>query len=280
MVHSCKWNQHPEQGSDVSQTEEVAHSPHWYGQTSTAAMTKFSWEMYDGSVYRNLTTSGNTLSYGGNDLIHASSPQLTSKLDKTGGTLTGTLVMNNARIELTSNQAVRWCSNEGFQSMDGRVNGTNVDLHCYGSSTNKSNTGMRWQLFDGSAYRLLTTSGDTLSYGGNDLVHRGMPQYAVTDVTTSRNLTLADIGKLIRLSSVSVTNLTIPNDSSVVFPVGTTIGICNRTSVQHMIVRASGVLLSISGSYTSDADRMVPQYGYGRLIKLDVNYWSFVPNTL
>jgi len=70
------------------------------------------------------------------------------------------------------------------------------------------------------------------------------PMYLVTNIrTASYTLVLADENKVIEMNVAGANNLTIPPNSSVAFPIGTTIEVCQYGLGQTTIVPGSGVTI-------------------------------------
>lgn len=85
-------------------------------------------------------------------------------------------------------------------------------------------------------------------------------------------LVLADAGKLILHTSGSAHAWTIPLNSSVAFPTGTTIAFANTGAGAVTLTRSGGVSLRIGGSST-DANVAVAQWGLGSLLKVGTDSW-------
>lgn len=72
-------------------------------------------------------------------------------------------------------------------------------------------------------------TGDTLRAGGTKIdanfveLYQGIGGGVITDATTARTAALSDAGAFIRFTSSSAVTFTIPPNSSVAFPIGTTI---------------------------------------------------------
>jgi hypothetical protein len=66
---------------------------------------------------------------------------------------------------------------------------------------------------------------------------------STTQPNTTYTLALVDAGSVIEMSSASAVSLTIPNDSAVNFPIGTTIEIFQFGAGQVTTLAASGVTL-------------------------------------
>lgn len=94
----------------------------------------------------------------------------------------------------------------------------------------------------------------------------------VNTQTDSYTLVAADAGKTIRMNKATATTLTIPPNSSVAFPAGTTIVVRNIGAGTCTITRGASVALRLAGVST-DANRALAQYGQCVLSKDDTDSW-------
>ena len=106
-------------------------------------------------------------------------------------------------------------------------------------------------------------SGNAVTSGG--VFSAENPQ--VTTVTSSRPLTLNDVGAFLSCYDANVT-LTIPTNSSVAIPVGSEILIYRNSSYTVTVAAASGVTIRTAGGLTITA-----QYGVACLKKVSTNVW-------
>lgn len=74
-----------------------------------------------------------------------------------------------------------------------------------------------------------------------DLVQTEQASLPVNVETASYTLTLGDAGGTVEMNVGSANNLTVPPNSSVAFPVGTVVEVCQIGSGQTTIVEGSGV---------------------------------------
>jgi hypothetical protein len=93
---------------------------------------------------------------------------------------------------------------------------------------------------------------------------------ATTNVqTASYTLVLGDAWKIVELNSASAVNLTVPPNSSVAFPVGTTIEVLQYGAGQVTLVAGSGVTLRAPGSRL----KTTGQYSSASLRKRATDEW-------
>ena len=93
-----------------------------------------------------------------------------------------------------------------------------------------------------------------------------------TSSTSSRALTLADVGTLVEMNSAAANTLTIPLDASVNFPIGTQLIICQIGTGRTSIAATAGVTV------VSELQRLTlsQQYAAASLIKRAANSWILI----
>ena len=87
--------------------------------------------------------------------------------------------------------------------------------------------------------------------------------------TASYTLALTDAGKVVEMNVASANNLTVPPNSSIALPVGTTIDIVQYGAGQTTIVAGSGVTIRSSGSKL----KLTGQYSAATLYKRGTDEW-------
>lgn len=92
--------------------------------------------------------------------------------------------------------------------------------------------------------------------------------------STNYDFILTDVGKYISMSYGSACTMTIPTNSSVAFPIGTTIQIEQEGAGQIQILGASGVTINSEGGKTKTSG----QYATCFIIKKDTNIWTLAGN--
>lgn len=91
---------------------------------------------------------------------------------------------------------------------------------------------------------------------------------AISAQTASYTLVLGDAGKVVEVTSASATNVTVPQNSSVAFPVGTVIEVCQMGAGQVTIVQGTGSTLRASNGL-----KLRAQYSSASLRKRATNEW-------
>jgi hypothetical protein len=108
-----------------------------------------------------------------------------------------------------------------------------------------------------------TTTGTVAA--GDDSRFAAVP---ATTQASSYTLALADAGTVVESTSASAVNVTVPPNSSVAFPVGTVIELCQYGAGQITIVAGAGVTLRTASSLTTRV-----QYSGASLRKRATNEW-------
>ena len=88
---------------------------------------------------------------------------------------------------------------------------------------------------------------------------------------TAYTLTLADTNKFITFSNAGASSLTVPNNASVAYPIGTNIKLAQIGAGQLTVVAASGVTVSADPGL-----KIAARYGGAELVKLATNSWILV----
>jgi hypothetical protein len=103
-------------------------------------------------------------------------------------------------------------------------------------------------------------------------VYGEVNRVSIDTKTASYTLAVADAGKVIEMNVASANNLTIPVNSSVAIPVGSTIDIIQYGAGQTTIVPASGVTIR-----SKDGNRkLTGQYSGATLYKRGTDEWVVV----
>jgi hypothetical protein len=86
--------------------------------------------------------------------------------------------------------------------------------------------------------------------------------------TAAYTIALDDAGKIVQMNASSAVDVTVPLNSAVAFPIGSIVGVYNRSSDDVTVVGDSGVDVRNAGS--------VPQFGEVSLRKRATNEWVMV----
>jgi len=92
--------------------------------------------------------------------------------------------------------------------------------------------------------------------------------YSFNEQTASYTLVLSDAGKIVEMNVGSANNLTVPLDSSVVFPVGSNITILQTGAGQTTIVATGGVTIN-----STPGLKLRAQWSSATLIKRATDTW-------
>lgn len=100
--------------------------------------------------------------------------------------------------------------------------------------------------------------------------------YTIVPLTsTSVTLLEAHEGCLLTLDNASSITLTIPQDSTLVMPIGARVRIMRLGAGQITVAAGSGATLRVGASF----DNLRAQYAVGELIKIAANTWTFTGDT-
>lgn len=94
--------------------------------------------------------------------------------------------------------------------------------------------------------------------------------------TASYTLALTDQNKIVEMNVATANNLTVPNNSTVAFPIGTEIAGTQYGAGKTTIVAASGVTLRSSGGLLS----IGAQYAFVSMVKVGTNEWYVAGNLI
>ncbi len=86
--------------------------------------------------------------------------------------------------------------------------------------------------------------------------------------TVSYTLVLTDAAKQIQITSAAATNLTVPPNSSVAFPVGTTVSLLQAGAGQVTIAPGAGVTLRSAAGL-----KVAAQWGIAEIQKIATDEW-------
>lgn len=148
------------------------------------------------------------------------------------------------------------------------VTGSVVGTTSTQTLTNKTITGGTVNpttLQQGGVQAVTTTDTQTLT---NKTLTSPISTIATTTSSASYTLVLTDQSKLIEISSASATNLTIPLNSSVAFPTGTSIIVLQTGAGQITVVPTGGVTANATPGLKTRT-----QWSMLTLIKRDTNTW-------
>jgi hypothetical protein len=113
------------------------------------------------------------------------------------------------------------------------------------------------------------TTAFTGNTGGFEIGYKDVPQ---NYTNTSFTIALSDRGKHIYTANGTSQTITIANNSSVAFPIGTAISIVSQGAGTITVARGAGVSLYLAANSTS-ADRSIATYGMASLLKVGTDTW-------
>jgi hypothetical protein len=217
-------------------------------------------------------TYGNTISVAGNitagNLVTAGLISATGNI--TGGNLSvtgnviGTIGFTGASITINNAPG----GNEGAEIQWALPSPANTVLST-SLVQDVFQNGMRFFESGGNSRGLYMDLGNVPNGAGTAVGYRDIPQ-----VSFAANATIAatDAGRHYYSTSASNLTLTIANNTSVSWAVGTAITVVNRGSGNITVARGTGVSLYLAGN-SSTANRTVSTYGMATLINVEANVW-------
>jgi hypothetical protein len=117
----------------------------------------------------------------------------------------------------------------------------------------------------------LTIAGNTatITTAGYSIGYLNVPQVSLaSNITTA----LVDSGKHYYSTNSSNSTLTVANNSTVSWPVGTSFIVVNRGTGNVTVAAATGVSLYLAGNSTA-ANRVLTTYGLATCLNLAANVW-------
>ena len=183
---------------------------------------------------------------------------LTAGLISATGNITGGNLNTGAQVVATGN-ITGGNLNTGAQVVaTGNITGGNLITAGLVSATGNVSGG-----------NIITTGNVTGNTAGFAIGYRDIPQVSLaSNVTTA----LTDAGKHYYSTSASNLSLTIANNTSVSWPVGTAISVVNRGTANITIAQGTGVSLYLAGNATS-GNRTVTTYGMATVMNVAANIW-------
>jgi hypothetical protein len=217
-------------------------------------------------------TYGNTISVAGNitagNLVTAGLISATGNI--TGGNLSvtgnviGTIGFTGASITINNAPG----GNEGAEIQWALPSPANTVLST-SLVQDVFQNGMRFFESGGNSRGLYMDLGNVPNGAGTAVGYRDIPQVSFTGNAT---LAATDAGRHYYSTLATANTLTIANNTSVSWSVGTAISIVNRGSGNITIAQGSGVSLYLAGNSTP-ANRTVTTYGMATLLNVAANVW-------
>ena len=205
-------------------------------------------------------TGGNILTGG---LISATGNITAGNLSVTGNVI-GTIGFTGASITINNAPG----GNEGAEIQWALPSPANTVLNT-SLVQDVFQNGMRFFESGGNSRGLYMDLGNVPNGSGTAVGYRDIPQ-----VGFAANATIAatDAGRHYYSTSASNLTLTIANNTSVSWAVGTAITVVNRGTGNITVARGTGVSLYLAGN-SSTANRTVSTYGMATLINVEANVW-------
>jgi hypothetical protein len=141
----------------------------------------------------------------------------------------------------------------------------NVDSLVSSGNITGANVSVTGNIIGGN---LSVTGNITGNTGGFAIGYRDIPQVVFTSNAT---LALTDAGKHY-FSSNSANVITVPNNATVSFSIGTAISIVQQGTANLTVTPGSGVTMYLAGNSTSSSRRL-GNYGMATLMKVGTDTW-------
>jgi hypothetical protein len=227
-----------------------------------------------------ITTAGGTWSFSTNGNLSAPGNIAGANLF-TGGTVSATGNITAGNLSVTGNVI----GTIGFTGASITINnapGGNEGAEVQWALPSPANTvlntslvqdvfqnGMRFFESGGNSRGLYMDLGNVPNGAGTAVGYRDIPQVSFTANAT---LAATDAGRHYYSTLATANTLTIANNTSVSWSVGTAISIVNRGSGNITIAQGSGVNLYLAGNSTP-ANRTISTYGMATLLNVAANIW-------
>ena len=120
--------------------------------------------------------------------------------------------------------------------------------------------------------------GDVLAASDVNATNEGVNDLAFAVINaqtgTTYTLVLTDVAKIVTLTNAAAITLTVPPESSVAWPTGTTIVLAQLGAGTVTVAAGAGVTINSAGSALDIGE----QYGVATLVKTGTNTWLLFGN--
>ena len=188
-------------------------------------------------------------------------------------------VTSNGILNVSGSQATIVMPNyaagsEPSTTSGGVIYDTTNNVLKYSDGTSWLNIGGANQLNDLSDVVLTTPiSGQRLEYDGTNWINvDAYKPLSINAQTAAYTLALTDAGKLVEVNSASAVTVTVPDNATVAFEIGTEIIIQQEGAGQVSIAGATGVTINSAGGLLN----LASQYSAATLIKKATDTWLLV----
>jgi hypothetical protein len=233
----------------------------------------------------NISTGIGKISTGGNvdgNVFNGNVAFGAGVIGGSGNITGGNLLFGSGVVSGTGNITGGNITTGGLITATGNItataNVTGGNITTAGLITATGNITATANLAGGNVISAALTSTASLSVTGNTATitsaNYSIGYLNIPQVSLSANATtaLTDSGKHFYSVSASNLQLTIANNTSVTWPVGTAMTIVNRGTANVLVVPGTGVSLYLAGN-SSSANRVVTTYGMATVINVAANIW-------
>jgi hypothetical protein len=233
----------------------------WSVGTAISIVNRGTGNITAGNLIGNISITGNVTGTSSNVTLVAGAYSWT--FDNTGNTQ-GNLSLTGANITINNapggieGAEIQWALPSAANTV---LSGTLVQ--------DVFQNGMRFFESGGNSRGLYMDLGNVPDGSATAVGYRDIPQVAFTANTT---LAATDAGRHYYSTLATANTLTIANNTSVSWTVGTAISVVNRGSGNITIAQGSGVSLYLAGNSTA-ANRTISTYGMATLLNVAANVW-------
>jgi hypothetical protein len=215
-----------------------------------------------------ITTNGNAafqqFTFGVNGSANVAFPGNLSLGDGTDSEI----INSGNNVVITANTASWIFNTDGTLTAPGNVSGTNFIVSESIITTGASPAPVISGFSSVSAINLIASGNISGNVNGYSIGYRDIPQVIFTSNST---LSLTDAGKHY-YSANSANVITIPNNATVNFNIGTAVSIVQEGTANLTITPDSGVTLYLAGNSTAGS-RTLGNYGMATLMKVATDTW-------
>jgi hypothetical protein len=214
-----------------------------------------------------VVSSGGNVTVGvggtGNVAVFATTGEYVTGLISATGNITGGNILGGANVNATTHTGTT-------VSVTANITGGNVLTGGLISATaNVTGGNVTTGGLTNTASLSVTGNTATVTTANYSIGYLNIPQISLSANST---VALIDSGKHFYSTSSSNLTLTLANNSSVSWPIGTAIGIVNFGTANVTVVAPAGVSLYLSGN-NSSGNRIVTTYGMASLMNIAANTW-------
>ena len=220
---------------------------------------------------KTITVSGNTSIGSSTHTVTLATSANTSVTLPTSGTIISSVTALSGAVTGTPSASTYLRGDGTWASVSASAGGSNTQVQYNSSGALTGDASFTYDATNKTLSVGNATSAVNAMYCNGDLQVVGVAKLPTTfnRQTASYTLVLTDAYKMIETNNASANNVTIPPNSSVAFPVGTTIDVAQYGAGQTTIVAGSGVTLRSAGGFL----KLSAQYSVASIRKVGTDEW-------